>query len=98
MMPPRVCVIMKAKFDRINTEMTPGEVQAILGRSADKREPIPSARWPVILLDVWIVSDEYEIAVMFENGKVTKKNWSDLRGIDPPKSVLDKIRHWLHLD
>jgi hypothetical protein len=95
MSPPRPGVT-KTNFDRIQEGMTKAQVQEMLGQDGeftggftvvDRQEAqIAKAEF------AWRADDGSVVFIMFVEGCVAAKYWSDSN-----ETILDKIRRWLHL-
>jgi hypothetical protein len=84
--------VTKANCDRIEKEMTHAQVKQILGEATVARALSPSIDWARYDDD----KGKACIHVIFENGHVDRAYWNGFGLHDPPETIPDKLRRWLH--
>ena len=88
MLPPSAGVT-KATFDRLQNGMPRAEVEQILG---GRGRPFlgDDEAWML-----WEADDGSWVTIVFKDDCIADKHWQ--RWYDSDKTLLDKLRRWLHL-
>ena len=90
MLPPAPGVT-KLNFDRIEIGMTEADIEALLGRRAEKSE-LGLAKHGLLEFAWWHGDDKAMVTITLHNGFVDEKRWAA-----PTETISEKIRRWLRL-
>lgn len=97
-LPPRMGVVSRANFDRIEKGMTYRDVCKLLGNQFGLDDlpelplPLGAPKGDVKLAMGWLADDGSSAFITFNNGQVSETNWHE-----SPEGAFQRLRRWVGL-